>query len=67
MCIFRWLRALFDEADVNGDGTLDLKEIIRMMKRLNVGISQKILKKKFKVNACNKRTTKTQFLIPQSK
>ena len=51
MCIFRWLRALFDEADVNGDGTLDLKEIIRMMKRLNVGISQKILKKKFKVNA----------------
>ena len=52
LCIFRWLRTLFDEADVNGDGTLDLKEIIRMMKRLNVGISQKILKKKFKVNTC---------------
>ena len=45
----RWLRKLFNEADLNGDGTLDLKEVVRLMKKLNVGVSSKILKEKFKV------------------
>lgn len=46
----RWLRALFDESDENGDGDLSLREIINMMKRLNVGISTKIIRKMFKVS-----------------
>ena len=33
----RWLKDMFDEADKNGDGTLDLKEVVQMMKLLNVG------------------------------
>ena len=45
----RWLRNLFEEADSNSDGTLDIKEVLRMMRSLNVGISNKILKQKFKV------------------
>uniref|UniRef100_A0A1X7VUT6 Phosphoinositide phospholipase C n=1 Tax=Amphimedon queenslandica TaxID=400682 RepID=A0A1X7VUT6_AMPQE len=44
----RWLRALFDESDENGDGDLSLREIVNMMKRLNVGISTKIIRKMFK-------------------
>ena len=45
----RWLQDLFNEADVNGDGTLDLKEVVNMMRKLNVGISKKVLRQKFKV------------------
>jgi Ca2+-binding EF-hand superfamily protein len=40
---------LFDSADKNGDGTLDLKEVLQMMKTLNVGVSKKVVKKMFKV------------------
>ena len=40
---------MFDEADKNGDGTLDLKEVVQMMKSLNVGVSKKVIKKMFKV------------------
>ena len=46
----RWLRDLFEDADRNGDGTLDLKEVIAMMRRLNVGVSKKIIKRKFEVS-----------------
>ena len=49
MCA-RWLRDLFEEADKNGDGTLDLKEVLRIMQQLNIGISKKVLKQKFKVS-----------------
>lgn len=41
---------MFDEADKNGDGTLDLKEVVQMMKSLNVGVSKKVIKKMFKVS-----------------
>ena len=46
----RWLRDLFEDADRNGDGTLDLKEVIAMLRRLNVGVSKKVIKQKFKVH-----------------
>lgn len=46
----RWLQELFDGADKNGDGTLDLKEVVQMMKSLNVGVSKKAIKKMFKVS-----------------
>ena len=45
----RWLRDLFEEADRNGDGTLDLKEVVAMLRRLNVGVSKKVIKRKFEV------------------
>ena len=45
----RWLKDLFDSADKNGDGTLDVKEVLQMMKTLNVGVSKKVVKKMFKV------------------
>ncbi len=45
----RWLKDLFDDADKDNSGTLDLKEVLRMMHELNVGVSSKVLKKKFKV------------------
>ena len=45
----RWLKDLFEEADKSGDGFLDVKEVLQMMHRLNVGISSKVLKQKFKV------------------
>ena len=48
----RWLRDLFEDADQNGDGTLDLKEVIAMLRRLNVGVSKKVIKQKFKVHIC---------------
>ena len=41
---------MFEEADKNGDGTLDMKEVLRIMQRLNIGISKKVLKQKFKVS-----------------
>ena len=41
---------MFEEADKNGDGTLDLKEVLRIMQQLNIGISKKVLKQKFKVS-----------------
>ena len=51
----RWLRDLFEDADRNGDGTLDLKEVIAMLRRLNVGVSKKVIKRKFEVSvsACH--------------
>ncbi len=45
----RWLKDLFDRADKDNSGTLDLKEVLRLMNELNVGVSQKQLKKQFKV------------------
>ena len=49
----RWLRDLFEDADRNGDGTLDLKEVIAMLRRLNVGVSKKVIKRKFEVSVCS--------------
>lgn len=49
----RWLRGLFDDSDENGDGELSLREVVNMMKKLNVGVSTKIIRKMFKVS--NKR------------
>ncbi len=45
----RWLKDLFDRADKDNSETLDLKEVLRMMNELNVGVSEKQLKKQFKV------------------
>ena len=45
----RWLRELFEEADRNGDGTLDLREVVVILRRLNVGVSKKVIRQKFKV------------------
>ena len=56
--VCRWLRALFDESDENGDGDLSLKEIVNMMKRLNVGISTKIIRKMFKVREGGRGSTR---------
>ena len=49
----RWLKDLFEEADKSGDGALDIKEVLQMMHRLNVGVSSKVLKQKFKVGMGN--------------
>ena len=45
----RWLKDLFDGADKDSSGTLDVKEVLSMMHRLNVGVSSKEIKRKFKV------------------
>ena len=45
----RWLRDQFEDADRNGDGTLDLKEVVAMMRKLNVGVSKKVIRRKFQV------------------
>lgn len=45
----RWLKDLFEDADKSGDGVLDIKEVLQMMHKLNVGVSTKVLKQKFKV------------------
>ena len=45
----RWLRDLFEDADKNRDGTLDLKEVVAMLRRLNVGVSKSVIKRKFEV------------------
>ena len=45
----RYIKGLFEAADKNNDGTLDFSEIIKLMKQLNVGLSKRVLKKKFKV------------------
>ena len=50
MLTLRWLRDLFEDADKNGDGTLDLKEVVVMLRQLNVGVSKKVIKKKFEVS-----------------
>ena len=47
--IHRYIKGLFETADRNNDGTLDFSEIIKLMKQLNVGLSKRVLKKKFKV------------------
>ena len=47
--ILRYIKGLFETADRNNDGTLDFSEIIKLMKQLNVGLSKRVLKKKFKV------------------
>ena len=51
--ICRWLRQLFDSADVNGDGSLSLKEISKMFHELNINSSHKNVKKKFQVKLLN--------------
>lgn len=45
----RWLRDLFESADRDGSGSLSVKEVLTMMKELNVNINKKVLKQKFKV------------------
>jgi len=51
-CCYRYIKSLFESADRNNDGTLDFSEIVKLMKQLNVGLSKRVLKKKFKVCAC---------------
>ena len=51
ICIHRYIKGLFETADRNNDGTLDFSEIIKLMKQLNVGLSKRVLKKKFKVSS----------------
>ena len=47
---FRWLEHIFDSADNNGDGTLDLKEIIKLAKELNMGFSKHDIQGMYKVD-----------------
>ena len=46
---YRWLRDLFETADKDGSGSLSVKEVLNLMKELNVSINKKLLKLKFKV------------------
>ena len=45
----RWLEHIFEAADKNGDDTLDLKEIIKLAKELNMGFSKRDIEKMFQV------------------
>ena len=40
---------MFEQADVNHDGTLSMKEIQKLLKRLNINFSNREIKKRFKV------------------
>jgi len=46
---YRWLRDLFETADKDSSGSLSVKEVLNLMKELNVNINKKLLKQKFKV------------------
>eukprot|EP00055_Hartaetosiga_balthica_P012472 m.60663 g.60663 ORF g.60663 m.60663 type:complete len:1118 (+) comp7957_c0_seq1:138-3491(+) len=43
----RWLKDIFEQADVNHDNQLSLKEIKVLLRKLNMRISSKVLSKKF--------------------
>ncbi len=45
-----WLKNMFEDADKDGSGSLSVKEVLVMMKELNVSLNKKVLKKKFKVS-----------------
>ena len=45
----RWFRELFDSADVNGDGSLSLKEVGRLFQKLNIDAAHKDVKRRFQV------------------
>lgn len=45
----RWLEHIFEAADKNGDGTLDLKEIIKLAKELNMGFTKRNIENMFEV------------------
>lgn len=62
----RWLRGLFDDSDENGDGELSLREVVNMMKKLNVGVSTKIIRKMFKVSNKRRRERVSNSTIQSS-
>lgn len=45
----RWLEHIFQAADKNGDDTLDLKEIIKLAKELNMGFTKRNIENMFEV------------------
>ncbi|XP_062518362.1 1-phosphatidylinositol 4,5-bisphosphate phosphodiesterase eta-2-like isoform X2 [Corticium candelabrum] len=45
-----WLRETFEAADKNGDGTLSLEEILRLMNKLNVGLATSQVRRLFSVS-----------------
>ena len=47
---YQWLRDLYESADKDSSGQLSVKEVLTLMKELNVGICKKILTQKFKVS-----------------
>ena len=51
MCVGcgRWVKELFRTADRNGDGCLNLKEIVGLMKHLNIEVDLDSAKETFQV------------------
>jgi len=50
----RWLKDMFHQYDVDNSGTLNFKEIVKLMNYLNAGISKSSAKKLFKKSAKKK-------------
>ena len=45
-----WLKETYEAADKNGDGSLSLDEVIGLVKKLNMGLSIKQVKRLFMVH-----------------
>ncbi|XP_041367391.1 1-phosphatidylinositol 4,5-bisphosphate phosphodiesterase delta-1-like isoform X2 [Gigantopelta aegis] len=52
--IDKWVRDAFNMADKNGDGALDLDEVMKLLKKLNADIKKKYVQEMFKAADTNK-------------